>query len=119
MAELCGADGHPQRRCHGRPPHLRLSGRHQGCNLRGRHDCRLGAASLRGAGEDIQGCALGQVAENPDICFLPRYVAIDGGPGFVIAFGNFEGTFYRYVKLMEAQENWKAPNINPIHKAQK
>jgi len=44
---------------------------------------------------------------------------LDGGPGFVIAFGNFEGTFYRYIKLMEAQENWKAPNINPIHKAQK
>jgi glycosyltransferase involved in cell wall biosynthesis len=44
---------------------------------------------------------------------------LDGGPGFVIAFGNFEGTFYRYVKLMEAQENWKAPNINPIYKAQK
>ena len=44
---------------------------------------------------------------------------LDGGPGFVIAFGNFEGTFYRYVKLMEAQENWKTPNIDPIHKAQK
>ena len=44
---------------------------------------------------------------------------LDGGPGFVIAFGNFEGTFYRYVKLMEAQENWKTPNINPIYKAQK
>ena len=44
---------------------------------------------------------------------------LDGGPGFIIAFGNFEGTFYRYIKLMEAQENWKAPNINPIHKAQK
>ena len=44
---------------------------------------------------------------------------LDGGPGFVIAFGNFEGTFYRYIKLMEAQEDWKAPKINPIHKAQK
>ena len=44
---------------------------------------------------------------------------LDGGPGFVIAFGNFEGTFYRYIKLAEAQANWKAPNINPIHKVQK
>ena len=23
---------------------------------------------------------------------------LDGGAGFVIAFGNFEGTFYRYIK---------------------
>ena len=44
---------------------------------------------------------------------------LDGGPGFVIAFGNFEGTFYRYIKLAEAQANWKAPNIHPIHKTQK
>ena len=55
--------------------------------------------------------------------FIKHYIFklgfLDGGPGFVIAFGNFEGTFYRYIKLMEAQENWKAPNINPIHKAQK
>ena len=55
--------------------------------------------------------------------FIKHYIFklgfLDGGPGFVIAFGNFEGTFYRYVKLMEAQENWKAPNIDPIRKAQK
>ncbi len=55
--------------------------------------------------------------------FIKHYIFklgfLDGGPGFVIAFGNFEGTFYRYVKLMEAQKNWKAPNIDPIHKAQK
>ena len=55
--------------------------------------------------------------------FIKHYIFklgfLDGGPGFVIAFGNFEGTFYRYVKLMEAQENWKAPNIDPIYKAQK
>ena len=44
---------------------------------------------------------------------------LDGGPGFVIAFGNFEGTFYRYIKLTEAQSNWKAPSIKPIHKVQK
>ena len=44
---------------------------------------------------------------------------LDGGPGFVIAFGNFEGTFYRYIKLAEAQANWKVPNIHPIHKNQK
>ena len=55
--------------------------------------------------------------------FIKHYIFklgfLDGGPGFVIAFGNFEGTFYRYVKLMEAQENSNAPNFNPIYKAQK
>jgi glycosyltransferase involved in cell wall biosynthesis len=44
---------------------------------------------------------------------------LDGGPGFVIAFGNFEGTFYRYIKLMEAQEKWTPPTITPINRASK
>jgi glycosyltransferase involved in cell wall biosynthesis len=36
---------------------------------------------------------------------------LDGWPGFVIALGNFEGTFYRYVKALELQKGsqWKAP----------
>ena len=36
---------------------------------------------------------------------------LDGWPGFVIAFGSFESTFYRYVKAMELQrgEAWAAP----------
>ena len=36
---------------------------------------------------------------------------LDGWPGFVIALGNFEGTFYRYVKALEIQKGnqWKAP----------
>lgn len=41
---------------------------------------------------------------------------LDGGAGFVIAFGNFEGTFYRYVKLSEVQSDWKQPKSNAIHK---
>ncbi len=52
--------------------------------------------------------------------FIKHYIFklgfLDGGPGFVIAFGNFEGTFYRYIKLTEAQANWKVPNVHPIHK---
>ena len=43
---------------------------------------------------------------------------LDGGPGFVIAVGNFEGTFYRYIKLAEEQSDWSAPVIKPIHKLQ-
>ena len=41
---------------------------------------------------------------------------LDGGPGFIIAFGNFEGTFYRYIKLYEAEASWKVPSVKPIHK---
>jgi glycosyltransferase involved in cell wall biosynthesis len=48
---------------------------------------------------------------------------LDGGPGFVIAFGNFEGTFYRYIKLteLEAETNktWQAPSVNAIYKGKK
>ena len=35
----------------------------------------------------------------------------DGWAGFVIAFGNFEGTFYRYAKALEMQKSsdWKIP----------
>ena len=40
---------------------------------------------------------------------------LDGGPGFIIAFGNFEGTFYRYIKLTEAQQKWKPPSTKPIN----
>ena len=36
---------------------------------------------------------------------------LDGWPGFVIALGNFEGTFYRYVKALEMQKGdaWRVP----------
>jgi len=55
--------------------------------------------------------------------FLKHYIFklgfLDGGAGFVIAFGNFEGTFYRYLKLTESQQNWSPPKTNPIHKMNK
>ena len=45
--------------------------------------------------------------------FLKHYVFklgfIDGWAGFVIAFGNFEGTFYRYAKRYEAAQKWAPP----------
>lgn len=47
--------------------------------------------------------------------FLKHYIFklgfLDGWAGFMIALGNFEGTFYRYVKALEMQkgEAWKAP----------
>ena len=55
--------------------------------------------------------------------FIKHYIFklgfLDGGAGFVIAFANFEGTFYRYIKLTEIQSDWKVPRVNPIHKPQK
>ena len=33
----------------------------------------------------------------------------DGWAGFVIAFGNFEGTFYRYAKRYEESRDWQPP----------
>jgi len=52
--------------------------------------------------------------------FIKHYIFklgfLDGGPGFVIAFSNFEGTFYRYIKLIEVQSDWRAPSIKPIQK---
>lgn len=50
--------------------------------------------------------------------FVKHYVAkrgfLDGWPGFVIAFGNFEGTFYRYAKRFEQQEMWSLPKQPPL-----
>lgn len=51
--------------------------------------------------------------------FVKHYVFklgfLDGWAGFVIALGNFEGTFYRYVKALEIQRGdaWKAPSSTP------
>ncbi len=45
--------------------------------------------------------------------FLRIYILklgfLDGWAGFVIALGNFEGTFYRYAKLVERQRGWDSP----------
>ena len=55
--------------------------------------------------------------------FFKHYILklgfLDGGPGFVIAFGNFEGTFYRYIKLLEEQKEWKSPKNQPIQSSNK
>lgn len=41
---------------------------------------------------------------------------LDGWPGLVIALGNFEGTFYKYAKLHELQNNWAPPPSPPLHR---
>jgi glycosyltransferase involved in cell wall biosynthesis len=40
----------------------------------------------------------------------------DGWAGFVIAFGNFEGTYYRYAKRYEEMQNWPAPPSEPLRR---
>ena len=53
--------------------------------------------------------------------FLKHYIFklgfIDGWAGFVIAFGNFEGTFYRYAKRYEELQGWQPPPSRPVKRA--
>ncbi|MBI1204524.1 MAG: glycosyltransferase [Rhodopseudomonas sp.] len=52
--------------------------------------------------------------------FFKHYVLkrgfLDGWAGFVIAFGNFEGTFYRYAKRYEEVQHWQPPAGKPIRR---
>ena len=52
--------------------------------------------------------------------FLKHYIFklgfIDGWAGFVIAFSNFEGIFYRYAKRYEQQQDWQPPRGQPIRR---
>lgn len=41
---------------------------------------------------------------------------LDGWPGVVIAVGNFQGTFYKYAKLVELQSDWKPPESYPLYR---
>src|SRR5262249_24308801 len=40
----------------------------------------------------------------------------DGWDGFIIALGNFEGTFYRYAKRYEVTQAWSAPPTSPLRR---
>lgn len=52
--------------------------------------------------------------------FFQHYVLklgmLDGWAGFVIALGNFEGTFFKYAKLYEMQAGWQPPASPPLHR---
>ncbi len=41
---------------------------------------------------------------------------LDGWPGVVIAVGNFQGTFYKYAKLVELQSDWKPPESLTLYR---
>ena len=48
--------------------------------------------------------------------YIFKFGFIDGWAGFVIAFGNFEGTFYRYAKRYEDAQGWQPPPDKPIRR---
>ena len=75
----------------------------------------LGARQARGQA-GLHGSALGHGMW----AFIKHYVFKrgyrDGWAGFVIAFGNFEGTFYRYAKRYEELQAWKPPPSEPVRR---
>ncbi len=70
----------------------------------------LGARKLARRNKRV---SMGQALAHGLWAFVRIYVLklgfLDGWPGFVIALGNFEGTFYRYAKAMELQRTRQAP----------
>jgi len=64
--------------------------------------------------------SMGQALAHGVWSFIKHYVFkkgfLDGWPGFVIALGNFEGTFYRYAKRYESQEAWPLPKQSPLRR---
>jgi glycosyltransferase involved in cell wall biosynthesis len=48
--------------------------------------------------------------------YLFKHGYRDGWAGFVIALGNFEGTFYRYAKRYEEMKAWPAPSTTALRK---
>lgn len=75
----------------------------------------LGAQKLSGKRVSM-GSALGRGIW----VFLKHYIFKqgykDGWVGFVIALGNFEGTFYRYAKRYEAEQEWQPPPSKPVRR---
>jgi glycosyltransferase involved in cell wall biosynthesis len=69
--------------------------------------------STLGAGRLPASVSMGGALGHGLWAFLKHYVFKlgfrDGWAGFVIAFGNFEGTFYRYAKRYEQTQNWQPP----------
>jgi glycosyltransferase involved in cell wall biosynthesis len=48
--------------------------------------------------------------------YLFKHGYRDGWAGFVIALGNFEGTFYRYAKRYEQMKAWSLPSSAPLRR---
>lgn len=52
--------------------------------------------------------------------FIKHYIFkrgfLDGWPGFVIALGNFYGTYFRYAKYYEQKMQWQLPESKPLRR---
>jgi len=48
--------------------------------------------------------------------FILKRGFLDGRAGFAIAFGNFEGTYYKYMKLVEINSDWHPPSCPPLRR---
>jgi len=75
----------------------------------------LGAARMAAEGRRS---GMGEALARGFWSFFQHYVlklgVLDGWAGFVIALGNFEGTFYKYAKLHELQAGWPPPPSPPL-----
>ena len=77
----------------------------------------LGAEKLAAQGKKTgMANALGHALWTFFQLFFLKRGLLDGWAGFVIALGNFEGTFYKYAKLHEKQAKWIPPSSPPIPK---
>jgi glycosyltransferase involved in cell wall biosynthesis len=48
--------------------------------------------------------------------YFVKLGCLDGWAGFVIAFGNLEGSFWRHAKCHESTQNWSAPAQEPLRR---
>lgn len=70
----------------------------------------LGARKLERKGKNVSmAAALGHGLWAFFRIYVIKRGFLDGWAGFVLALGNFEGTFYRYAKASTAKLNWKTP----------
>lgn len=70
----------------------------------------LGARKLERKGKRVSmGGALGHGLWAFFRIYVLKRGFLDGWAGFVLALGNFEGTFYRYAKAATAKQNWTQP----------
>ena len=80
----------------------------------------LGAEKLQRNGKTA---TLGKALGHGLWAFIKHYIFklgfLEGWAGFIIALGNFEGTFYRYAKLWERQQQWQLPKQKPVKKPNK
>ncbi|MEI6336940.1 MAG: glycosyltransferase family 2 protein [Methylococcaceae bacterium] len=73
----------------------------------------LGARKLERKGKSVSmATALGHGLWAFFRIYVIKLGFLDGWAGFVLALGNFEGTFYRYAKATTAKLNWTHPPVD-------